>query len=163
MAPRQDYRTPPWLFRILNKEFGPFTLDAFANDENHLCEDYFTEEADGFTSDWGIHHVFANPPFNRSKDAVEKAYYHSAISNKPACLLLQAGVSTRWFHLWATTGRVLIPDCRINYWLPGVQLSSFNRDSLIVLFGADHWGAGIQPYYIRSRREKHSEEPRATT
>ena len=37
-----DWRTPSDLFEALNKEFS-FVLDAAADEENHLCKNYFTE------------------------------------------------------------------------------------------------------------------------
>ena len=44
-AVRDDWETPPWLFRELDDEFH-FTLDAAANDENHKCRKYFTKKDD---------------------------------------------------------------------------------------------------------------------
>lgn len=166
----QGYRTPPWLYNLLYREFGPFQLDAWASDKNHLCDRYFTEETDGFASEWPTLDVFGNPPFARSGEAVEKAYKHSAMTNRVSCILLQAGISTVWFHTYATAGTVLIPNCRINYWLsqeekielvraakaagkPAPKFGGFNRDSLIVLFGPEHWEGGIKPYYIRDLRK----------
>ena len=59
---RNDWRTPPELFRLLDMEFR-FTLDAAADDENHLCEQYLTEAEDALSADVADHVVWCNPPY----------------------------------------------------------------------------------------------------
>jgi phage N-6-adenine-methyltransferase len=59
---RNDWRTPPELFRLLDMEFR-FTLDAAADDENHLCERYLTEAEDALSADVADHVVWCNPPY----------------------------------------------------------------------------------------------------
>lgn len=158
MALRQDYRTPRWLFDILNEDFGPFTLDAFADKDNALCASYLDGSLgnDGFDNDCWSGNVFANPPFAFSGRAVVTADLAATMHKvKSACMLLQAGISTRWFHDWACSWTVLIPNCRINYESPdpALKLKGFNRDSIIVLFGPKWHCNSIRPYYIRKRRE----------
>lgn len=56
------WSTPQWLFDRLNNIFC-FTLDACADNANHKCEKYFTEEQNGLNQSWGgtehfaIHHT----------------------------------------------------------------------------------------------------------
>lgn len=47
------WATPRAMFDKLNVMFGPFTLDAAASSKNRLCEDYYTEETDALSRDWG--------------------------------------------------------------------------------------------------------------
>lgn len=61
---RMDWRTPPELFRALDAEFH-FTLDAAANEANHLCDRYYTAEDSAFWHSWDGEHVFCNPPYGR--------------------------------------------------------------------------------------------------
>lgn len=166
MAGYQNFRTPLALYNALEERFGPFGLDPWASDEWHLCLKYFTEQTDGFKSVWPIENVFGNPPFARSGEAVKCGYDHARRTDRTVCLLLQAGISTAWFHKYALKGTVLIPDCRINYWLPEEEkarlvaeaiaagkkpptFAGFNRDSIIVLFGDGYWDGGIRDFKIR--------------
>lgn len=58
-----EWRTPTNLFNELNAKYH-FTLDAAANDNNHLCEKYFTKEKDGIKASWEYETVFCNPPYS---------------------------------------------------------------------------------------------------
>ena len=46
------WATPQAFFDELNAEFH-FTLDPCANDDNHKCAKYYTEQQDGLAQDWG--------------------------------------------------------------------------------------------------------------
>ena len=48
---REDWRTPPWLFEMLDEEFG-FDLDAAALSKNALCGRYIHPKTDGLAVDW---------------------------------------------------------------------------------------------------------------
>lgn len=61
---KQDWNTPKWLFDYLNSRFGPFDLDAAADDNNHLCEKYFTEQNSALANNWEGK-VFCNPPYSK--------------------------------------------------------------------------------------------------
>lgn len=47
-----EWATPQDFYDVLNEEFD-FTLDPCATDENHKCDNYFTQEMDGLKQDWG--------------------------------------------------------------------------------------------------------------
>jgi len=46
------WETPQNVFDELDKEFK-FTLDPCADENNHKCSRYYTEEQDGLQQDWG--------------------------------------------------------------------------------------------------------------
>lgn len=58
---KMDWSTPQEFFDKLNEEFR-FTLDPCADDLNHKCDKYYTEEQDGLAQDWSGESVFCNPP-----------------------------------------------------------------------------------------------------
>lgn len=95
---KTTWRTPPELFQELNDEFH-FTLDAAADDNNHLCENYFTENDNGLDHDWRGHTVFVNPPYGRklTSDWVKKAYEEAQKGTK-IVMLIPARTDTIWFH-----------------------------------------------------------------
>ena len=57
-----NWSTPQDFFDKLDEEFH-FTLDPCADDLNHKCEKYYTEEQDGLKQDWSGEIVFCNPPY----------------------------------------------------------------------------------------------------
>lgn len=91
----QNWRTPPDLFARLDALHGPFTLDAAADDTNHLCDDWCR---DGLTEDWrGI--VWLNPPFANVLEWVEKAIREVEAGNCGRVVMLcYSKTDTRWFH-----------------------------------------------------------------
>ena len=96
---RQDWQTPPLLFTKLNDEFH-FTVDAAADDNNHLLPRYWTEETDGLAQDWSGERVFCNPPFGLAAKFVEKA------TRREACvsvLILPANIQNNWWDKYALT------------------------------------------------------------
>lgn len=52
------WETPQKLFDELDAEFH-FTLDAAADDSNHKCKRYFTQNEDGLRQNWGAKQCFA--------------------------------------------------------------------------------------------------------
>ena len=47
----QDWRTPGWLYSVLDDEFV-FELDAAASKQNACCGYWFDEELDALSQDW---------------------------------------------------------------------------------------------------------------
>lgn len=101
---KSDWRTPRALFDRLNRQWGPFDLDAAASEDNHLCDVWLTESAasDGLTVDWrnaGAHRVWLNPPYGRGITGkwVAKAYAES-LKGCRVVLLLPARTDAAWFH-----------------------------------------------------------------
>ena len=94
-----SWSTPQYLFDELDAEFG-FTLDPCADDDNHKCGHYYTEEQDGLAQDWSGEVVFCNPPYGHQIGKwVEKAFREVYAGGcRTAVLLLPARTETRWFH-----------------------------------------------------------------
>ena len=91
--------TPQDFFDKLNEEFH-FSLDPCADDKNHKCKKYYTEEQDGLKQDWSGESVFCNPPYGKEvKRWVEKCFAEVYAGNcKCAVMLLPARTDTKWFH-----------------------------------------------------------------
>jgi phage N-6-adenine-methyltransferase len=58
-----DFRTPQFLFDSIAAKYGPFQLDVCASEENHLCENWFSEKEQS----WNSKRVWCNPPYHSSK------------------------------------------------------------------------------------------------
>ena len=91
--------TPQDFYDRLNAEFR-FTLDPCADDLNHKCDKYYTEEHDGLAQDWSGERVFCNPPYGREVQKwVSKCFNEVYGGDCPlAVMLLNARTDTRWFH-----------------------------------------------------------------
>ena len=94
----EKWSTPQDFFDELNAEFG-FTLDPCADDSNHKCNKYYTEEDDGLLQDWKGEIVFCNPPYGKAiKDWVRKAYIEGCKPNTTVVMLIPARTDTIYFH-----------------------------------------------------------------
>ena len=92
------WSTPQDFYDELNVEFG-FTLDPCADDSNHKCNKYYTEEDDGLLQDWQGEIVFCNPPYGKAiKDWVRKAYIEGCKPNTTVVMLIPARTDTIYFH-----------------------------------------------------------------
>lgn len=59
---REDWRTPPWLFEMLDDEFGGFELDAAAQSKNALCPRFIAPRTDGLHVDWRDPRIYSIRP-----------------------------------------------------------------------------------------------------
>lgn len=93
------WSTPQSFFDELDKEFN-FTLDPCADELNHKCKKYFTEEQDGLIQDWSGETVFCNPPYGNKETGLwtKKCYEESLKPNTTVVLLIPARTDRKSFH-----------------------------------------------------------------
>ncbi len=100
------WRTPSGLFAYCNARWGPYTLDAAADETNHLCRYWFgpggvVEDALAPDVVWGARN-WCNPPYSRGmvrafmRKAVEQAENVGALTT----LLVPATTDAPWWHDW---------------------------------------------------------------
>lgn len=109
-----DHRTPLDLFYSL----GDFDLDVASNEDNHLCEYYFTEEDNGLEQSWDASRVWCNPPYNNISEWLNKGIHevHYAKNCDEVVYLLPARTSTKWFKLaWLNAQKVSFIHGRLNF------------------------------------------------
>lgn len=93
-----QWATPQDFFDALDREFS-FTLDPCADETNHKCNRYFTQEIDGLSQDWGGETVFCNPPYGRDiKNWVKKSRDEALKPNTTVVMLIPARTDTQYFH-----------------------------------------------------------------
>jgi len=133
---KQDWATPQDFFDKLDAEFH-FTLDPCADDQNHKCEKYFTEEQDGLNQDWSGERVFCNPPYGRDVPKwVKKCYDETRTGEcELAVMLLHARTDTRWFHdyIYHKADEVRFLKGRLHF---GGHINRAPFPSMVVVF----WG-----------------------
>lgn len=95
---KMDWATPQDFYDKLNSEFH-FTLDPCADESNHKCDKYFTEQENGLKQCWGGQTVFCNPPYGRAiKDWVKKSSEEVKKPNTTVVMLIPARTDTSYFH-----------------------------------------------------------------
>ena len=135
---KMDWATPQDFFDKLNEEFY-FTLDPCADENNHKCEKYYTEEQDGLKQDWSGETVFCNPPYGRDVPKWVKKCFDETHSGDCKCvvMLLNARTDTRWFHdyIYKKADEVRFVKGRLKF---GGQTTNAPFPSMVVVF----WGGG---------------------
>lgn len=122
MSGRQDWGTPLWLFRQLDRLYGPFALDAAATADNTLCPAFCR---DGLLEPWE-HPTWVNPPYGRDAGGVEawvrKARYEAAHGVRSVMLLDGTVTSTGWWGplvgwpaLFEGNPRIIHLGCRLTF------------------------------------------------
>lgn len=101
------WRTPPEVFNKLNEEFN-FLWDVASSDENHLCENYFTERDDALSKRWDLDtrdidkhitmqdYIWCNPPYSNPMPWVKKAL-EAQKDGLGVVMLLNNDDSVGWF------------------------------------------------------------------
>jgi phage N-6-adenine-methyltransferase len=95
-----DWETPEALFRHVQAEFGPLTLDVCATEETAKCPRYFDRESDGLAQPWDAP-WWCNPPYGRAVGQWISRGVRAVFdvqSSPRGVFLLPARTDTAWFH-----------------------------------------------------------------
>ncbi|MFC4699351.1 DNA N-6-adenine-methyltransferase [Glaciecola siphonariae] len=104
-----NWKTPPEIFAYFDAEYN-FKCDVAADENNHLCDKYITEEMDTLKTDWlsfGVmpgEYVWLNPPYSRPLPFVKKAIDESYFNGIGSVLLLNNDMSVEWSYLLTIIG-----------------------------------------------------------
>ena len=133
---KDDWETPPDLFKQLEMEFGRFNLDPCANSLNTMCVKYYDESDDGLGLAW-YGRVWMNPPYSEWGKWAQKAVKEIKKGATTLIIaLLPVDTSTKAFHeciLGKAEIRFLPRRLRYNYHgKPGPHPARF--PSMIVIW-----------------------------
>lgn len=112
---RDQWRTPPDLFRSLSEEFGGFDLDVACEKDSALCTRYITSDDNAFLHDW-TGRVWMNPPYSDIGPWMRKA--HESVTTGKADLvvaLVPARTGADWFHEFALKHEVRFLRGRLRF------------------------------------------------
>lgn len=129
---RDSWRTPKWLYDLLDKEFH-FNLDAAADDNNALCDFYLTQEEDGLKNDWWGS-TWVNPPFSQLKAWAKKGYEEAHKGNATVVMLVAARTDTAAFWNYLRYGEVRFLPGRLKFTHPNGAKYSAPFPSCITIF-----------------------------
>ena len=91
---KQTWETPKELFDKLNKVFC-FKLDAAANEENALCDCFYSENDNALKQEWAFS-TWVNPPYGRNIIEWVKKAYEESLKSKQIVMLIPAKVDTKY-------------------------------------------------------------------
>ncbi len=99
---KQNYGTPgDFLEAVKYKlQIQRFSLDVAAEDENAVCEAYYTEEMDGLLQPWHRESGawnWCNPPYSYIQPWAHKAHKESRFGASTA-MLVPASVGSNWWR-----------------------------------------------------------------
>ena len=142
---KQDRRTPKALYDRLDREFR-FTHDAAADETNALAGRMIPDALNQFwRPEWRI---YCNPPYQQTGKWMRKAASSEALS----VLLVQADVTTRWFHAWGRkASEIRMPSGRIRF--DGIDCNA-PFPSVIVVFRPGAEGPPRFVFWELTRRER---------
>jgi phage N-6-adenine-methyltransferase len=137
------WRTPKEVFKYFNDRYD-FQCDVAASDDNHLCDDYFTERSNALILDWGLeplytHHgayVWCNPPYSKPLPWVKKVIEESQENGIGTVMLLNCDMSTKWAKLltkvsceivFITEGRIAFLDGE------GKAIGGNNKSQMVII------------------------------
>ncbi|MEM4723631.1 MAG: DNA N-6-adenine-methyltransferase [Candidatus Hadarchaeum sp.] len=92
---RDEWRTPPEFFELINKEFN-FTIDGAASRENSLLPRFYSKENSAFDASPSKETIFVNPPYSDIMPWVHLAYDWS-VGGNTVVMLLPAATDTGWW------------------------------------------------------------------
>lgn len=132
---KQDWETPPDLFRELDREFH-FTLDVCATADNAKCKRFLSPKENALHpfTDWtGM--CWMNPPYGREIiHWVKKACYSAGNGTTVVCLL-PARTDTRWWHEYVIPGSKEIRFLRGRIRFVGAKASAPFPSAIVVFSG----------------------------
>lgn len=101
VTPKDEWSTPPALFKLLDDEFH-FDIDAAATEQNALARKCFTKERNGLVHGWGAGNVFLNPPYSQGniEHFMIKAHIEGCLREPGTYVvcLIPVASDTKWWH-----------------------------------------------------------------
>jgi phage N-6-adenine-methyltransferase len=134
------WRTPKEVFKYFNDRYN-FQCDVAASDDNHLCDDYFTEADSALLNFWSEYvkpsgYAWCNPPYSKPLPWVKSSILESQENGIGTVMLLNCDMSTRWAKLltkvsceivFITEGRIAFLDGE------GKAIAGNNKSQMVII------------------------------
>ena len=153
---RNDWRTPPGLFKKLDDYFH-FTIDGAASVENALCERYYDEEMNAFQQLPEDESIFVNPPYGKDWKRWISLFEQWGDSGNTVVALVPSATDTEWWAMaYESANDCYLLSGRVKFINPetgkpgkrnttGSTVFIWSRDSIWAL-GAGLWDWRNQPF-----------------
>jgi len=106
-----NWGTPYDLFHFAEFMFGEFNLDAAAEPDWKMCENYIGEEQNALDPnvEWKGDNIWINPPYDiKNITAFIKRSFAESANHKSITLLLPVKSDQQWFHDLVEQGAIFI-------------------------------------------------------
>ncbi|NIX55333.1 MAG: hypothetical protein GWN14_05220 [candidate division Zixibacteria bacterium] len=118
------WETDPLVFARLSVMCGGFEVDAAASDENHLCDEYYTEEHDALSFQWPNKRIYCNLPWGRGVhsnvgDWLRVGHTAAKRGAPVVCFHVPVKSDQPWWHEWASKGHILFVRGRLIFYIDG--------------------------------------------
>jgi len=115
-----EWATPIPFYKMLDRLFGPFTLDPCCTAATAKCAKFYTEADNGLSYSWEGETAFVNPPYGRDIPAwVEHCFKMGCLPNTRAVMLIPARPDTAIFHKFCMRAKaVYFVKGRLTFWNP---------------------------------------------
>ena len=147
--PRDCWGTRAYVYDPINAEFR-FKWDLAASRENTKCPDFISIDEDALLQDWTKLDgpCWANPPFSRLDEFVEKAARTVDVEGAPTIVLIMPITRNEqgWFHKWVVgrAAELRVFKTRVDYEpAEGIAESGPGFGSQLVIFRPGHTGPTI--------------------
>lgn len=134
---RNDWQTPPELFKLLDAEFH-FKVDGAASEGNALCSVFYSEELDAFHADPINTSIFVNPPYGKLKRWID-LFVEWIDSYNTIVALVPAAPDTEWWsRAYYSASEVRLLSGRVKFVNPvtGLPDGSNTTGSTVFVFHA---------------------------
>ena len=91
-----DWKLNSELFKVADREFGPFSIDMFASRANAQLPRYITKEIDAFSVDLTEEKVWANPPWR----LIPSLLQHVKENNLVITVCVPIYTKASWYKTW---------------------------------------------------------------
>lgn len=142
--PKQNWRTPPELFELLDEEFH-FVIDGAADESNHLCDLWFGPGSlPGWNDALGIsggsgNTIFVNPPYSKEGNPLWAAKFAEWGKDNTVVALINVATSNRWWfkHVVQEAREIRFLVGRVPFGDPetGKPIKGNRYDSAVVVYG----------------------------
>jgi phage N-6-adenine-methyltransferase len=130
---KANWRTPPELFKFLDKLYG-FELDAAADKANSLCAEFYDEEHNALWQTPEDRVIWCNPPYGKLAPWIELFAIWGEVNTVVA--LVPAAPDTVWWKMGADHAfeTILLSPGRIQFIDPETGKPATNNPTASTLF-----------------------------
>jgi len=130
---KDNWQTPLWLFQGLDSYFE-FDVDVCADENNALCQKYFTKQDSCLDKEWGNVN-FLNPPYDRDMYVFMEKAKEEWKKGKTIVALVPSRTDTRWFHHHVyNKADIFFVKGRLNFELPDKEAMNAPFPSMIAVW-----------------------------